>query len=147
MTGLDTNILVRFITQDDPQQSAVANEIFASRLTRSEPGFVSVVAMAETASVLERSYSLPGKDVAAAIERVLQTENLVVENEQAVFTAMSALKDGLGTFADALIGARRQRRMPVHVERRPARMAASGVCPTIDAGHTLTATRRSAGGS
>jgi predicted nucleic-acid-binding protein len=36
---------------------------------------------------------------------VLQTENLVVEDEQAVFTAMIALKEGLGTFADALIGA------------------------------------------
>jgi predicted nucleic-acid-binding protein len=103
--GLDTNILVRFITQDDPRQSAIANEIFERRLTGSAPGFVSVVAIAETAWVLERSYRLSGEAVAAAIERVLQTENLVVESEQAVFTAMTALKDGLGTFSDALIGA------------------------------------------
>jgi predicted nucleic-acid-binding protein len=103
--GIDTNLLVRFITQDDPRQSAIANDVFETRLTQAEPGFVSVVAMAETAWVLERSYRLSDKEVAAAIERVLQTENLVVENEQAVFTAMTALKDGLGTFSDALIGA------------------------------------------
>jgi predicted nucleic-acid-binding protein len=103
--GLDTNVLVRFITQDDPQQSRAANEIFATRITRSEPGFVSVVAMVETAWVLERSYRLSDATVAAAIERVLQTENLVIENERAVFAAMTALKDGTGAFADALIGA------------------------------------------
>jgi predicted nucleic-acid-binding protein len=105
MIGLDTNILVRFMTQDDPQQSALANDVFQTRLTEEEPGFVSVVAVAEMAWVLDRSYRLPDKDVAAAIERVLQTDNLIVENEQAVFTAMIALKEGLGTFADALIGA------------------------------------------
>jgi predicted nucleic-acid-binding protein len=105
MIGLDTNILVRFITQDDPRQSTLANEIFDARLTEAEPGFVSVVAMAETAWVLERSYRLSDAEVAAAIERVLQTDNLVVEDQAAVFAAMIALREGLGTFADALIGA------------------------------------------
>lgn len=105
MTGLDTNILVRFIVQDDPAQSAIANDVFERRLTVEEPGFVSVVAMVETAWVLERSYRLSGERVAAVIERVLQTENLIVENEQEVFTAMAALRDGQGAFADALIGA------------------------------------------
>jgi predicted nucleic-acid-binding protein len=105
MIGLDTNILVRYITQDDPRQSTLANEIFRTRLTEAEPGFISIVAIAETSWVLGRSYRLSDVDVAAAIERVLQTDNLVVENEQAVFTAMIALKEGLGTFADALIGA------------------------------------------
>jgi predicted nucleic-acid-binding protein len=103
--GLDTNVLVRFITQDDPRQSAIANEIFEERLTAAEPGFVSLVAMAEMVWVLERNYRLPDREIAAAIERVLQIETLVVENEQAVFTAMIALKNELGSFADALIGA------------------------------------------
>ena len=105
MIGIDTNVLVRFITQDDPRQSAIANEVFERRLTPAEPGFVSVVAMAETAWVLARRYRLADRQLAAVIERILQTENLVVESEQAVFTAMMALKDGLGTFSDALIGA------------------------------------------
>jgi len=59
--------------------------------------------MVETHGSSYRAYRLLERDVAAAIERVLQTDNLVVEREQAVFTAMIALKEGLGSFADALI--------------------------------------------
>jgi predicted nucleic-acid-binding protein len=105
MIGLDTNILVRFITQDDPRQSKITNELFARRLTADAPGFVSVVTMAELAWVLARAYRFPDKDVASAIERILQTESLVVEHEQEVFRAMLALGDGDGAFADALIAA------------------------------------------
>jgi predicted nucleic-acid-binding protein len=61
--------------------------------------------MAETAWVLERAYGLADDQIAAAIERTLQADVLVVESEQEVFTAMIALKEGRGSFADALIGA------------------------------------------
>jgi predicted nucleic-acid-binding protein len=74
-------------------------------LTEADPGFVSVVTMAETVWVLDRAYGLADDDIAAAIERALQTDVLVVESEQEVFTAMIALKEGRGSFADALIGA------------------------------------------
>ena len=61
--------------------------------------------MVETVWVLERAYGLADHDIAAAIEGMLQTDVLVVENEQEIFTAMIALKEGRGSFADALIGA------------------------------------------
>ena len=105
MIGLDTNILVRYLAQDDPVQSPKATEIIERRLTAEHPGFVSVVAMVETVWVLDRAYGLADREIAAAIERMLQADVLVVENEQEVFTAMVALKDGYGSFADALIGA------------------------------------------
>ncbi len=105
MIGLDTNILVRYLAQDDPLQSPKATDLIERRLTEDEPGFVSVVAMVETAWVLERAYGLADDDIAAAIERTLQADVLVVENEQEVFSAMIALKEGRGSFADALIGA------------------------------------------
>jgi predicted nucleic-acid-binding protein len=63
------------------------------------------VAITETVWVLERAYGLADHEIAAAIERTLQADVLVVESEQEVFTAMIALKEGLGSFADALIGA------------------------------------------
>ena len=103
MIGLDTNILIRYLTQDDPGQSAKATEIFEHRLTPKNPGFVSVVAMVETAWVLDRAYGLAAQDIATAVERLLQVEVLAIENEQEVFTAMVALKQGRGSFADALI--------------------------------------------
>jgi predicted nucleic-acid-binding protein len=105
MTGLDTNILVRYFTQDDPIQSKKANEIIERRLTEDEPGFVSVVTIVETVWVLSRVYDLSNLEIAAAVEGMLQSDTLVIQNEQEVFTAVAALKAGRGSFADALVSA------------------------------------------
>ena len=103
MIGLDTNILVRYLTQDDTVQSAAATQIIEQRLTIANPGFVSVVTMAELVWVLDRAHRLTGKEISAAVERMLQVDVLVLENEQEVFAAMIVLKQGQGSFADALI--------------------------------------------
>jgi predicted nucleic-acid-binding protein len=103
MIGLDTNILVRYLTLDDPIQSIKATEILERRLTRKNPGFVSVVAIVETVWVLDRAYGLTAQEIATAVERLLQVEVLTIENEQEVFTAMVALKQGRGSFADVLV--------------------------------------------
>jgi predicted nucleic-acid-binding protein len=105
MIGLDTNVLVRYLAQDDPIQSPKATELIERKLGEDNPGFISVVTIAETAWVLERAYGLVNEAIAAAIERTLQADALVVESEQEVFTATVALKERRGTFADALIGA------------------------------------------
>lgn len=105
MIGLDTNILVRYLTRDDLGQSAQAVEIMEHRLTAENPGFISIVAMVETVWVLARAYGFAGREIAAAVERMLQADTLVVQNEQQVFTAMVTLKEGKGSFADALIAA------------------------------------------
>ncbi len=105
MIGLDTNVLVRYLAQDDPVQSARAAALIERRLSEEEPGFVSTVAMAEAVWVLERAYGLSDGEIAAAIERTLQIGVLMVECEQEVFRAMVALKEGRGSFADALIAA------------------------------------------
>jgi predicted nucleic-acid-binding protein len=105
MIGLDTNILVRYLAQDDPIQTPIATEIIERRLTAAEPGYISVVAIAEAAWVLDRTYRLRAGELAAAIERMLQIDALVVESGQEVFAAMIALKEGRGSFSDALIAA------------------------------------------
>jgi predicted nucleic-acid-binding protein len=61
--------------------------------------------MVETVWVLDRAYGLPANKIAMAVERMLQTDVLVIENEQEVFTAMIALKEGQGSFADSVIAA------------------------------------------
>ena len=105
MIGLDANVLVRFIAQDDAVQSGAATRLIERRLTVENPGRVNVVAMAETAWVLQRVYGLSDKSLAATIERILQVDVLEVENQQQVFAAMLAVRTGRGAFADALIGA------------------------------------------
>jgi predicted nucleic-acid-binding protein len=104
MIGLDTHILVRYLAEDDPVQSPMATGIMEFRLTQENPGFISVVAMVETVWVLDRAYGLAASEIAAALERILQADTLVVESEQEVFQATMALKEGSGSFADALIG-------------------------------------------
>jgi predicted nucleic-acid-binding protein len=103
--GLDTNILVRFLAQDDVVQSPRATQIIERQLTEEHPGFISLVTMVETVWVLDRIYDLSNAEIAAAVERILQADTLFVQNEQEVFTATIALKTGVAAFADALIGA------------------------------------------
>jgi DNA-binding transcriptional regulator YiaG len=73
MIGLDTNVLIRYLTQDDPVQSAKATEILERRLRPTNPGFVSVVAMVETVWVLDRAYGLATQEIATAVERLLHS--------------------------------------------------------------------------
>jgi predicted nucleic-acid-binding protein len=105
MIGLDTNVVVRYLTQDDPVQSRKATEILERLLTPEKPGFLCVVTMVETVWVLERAYGFIDQEIARAVERLLQTDLLLIENEQEVFTAMIELKSERGSFADALIAA------------------------------------------
>jgi predicted nucleic-acid-binding protein len=130
MIGLDANILVRHLAQDDPVQSPKATRLIERQLTEADPGFISVVAMVETVWVLDRAYGLASHEIAAAIERVLQTDVLLVESEQEVFTAMIALKTGRGSFADALIGALGARAgcsRTLTFDRKAARLAEFGL--------------------
>ncbi len=105
MIGLDTNIVVRYLTQDDPVQSRRATQIIEQHLDADEPGFISVVTIAEIVWVLDRIYDLAGQEIATVVERLLQADTLLVQNEQQVFTAVESLKARKGSFADALIGA------------------------------------------
>ena len=105
MNGIDTNILIRYLTQDDPVQSPKATKIIERRFTRDRPGFISLVTMAEVVWVLGSVYALEDGEIADTVERMLQADTLVVQNEQQVYTAMVALRQGWGAFADALIGA------------------------------------------
>ena len=105
MIGLDSNILVRYFTQDDPVQAALATEVMEQRLSEAEPGFISVVAMAETVWVLDRHYRFTREQIANAVETALRTDLLLVEHEPEVFAALALLRQGRGEFGDALIGA------------------------------------------
>lgn len=104
MTGLDTNVLIRYMLRDDPAQSLRVDEVI-EQLTESDPGFVSAIVVVEIAWVLQKVYQFPDHEIAAAIERLLQIDVLVVEHRQEVYLAVVALKRRRGHFADALIGA------------------------------------------
>ena len=104
MIGLDTNVVVRFLVRDDPVQTAKADACIG-QLTENQPGFISVVAVAETAWVLKSIYKYTNAYVALAVESLLRAAELVVQSEQQVFQAVAMLREGRGTLGDALIGA------------------------------------------
>lgn len=81
MIGLDTNILVRYLVQDDAIQSPRATQIIEHQLTEEQPGFISLVTMVETVWMLDRFYGLSNHEVAEAVERILQADTLLVQNE------------------------------------------------------------------
>jgi predicted nucleic-acid-binding protein len=105
MIGLDTNILIRYLVQDDPAQSPKATAVLERHLSEETPGFISVVVAAEIFWVLESYYAFAPFEIAAALERLLAANNIVFEDEQEVFGAMAVVQEGPGDFADALIAA------------------------------------------
>jgi predicted nucleic-acid-binding protein len=104
MIGLDTNILLRYLTHDDPKHSRRATEIIERRLTEQEPGFVSLVSILEIAWVLKSLFKRSRQEIANDIEMILAADTLEVQNEQEVYYAVVSLRNGIGTFEDALIG-------------------------------------------
>lgn len=102
MTGLDANVLVRYVMQDDARQSARATRLIES-FTGEEPGFVPVVAVLELAWVLSGGYGLGRAQVAAALESLLRSKELVVDRADLVSQALSRFRDAGADFADGLI--------------------------------------------
>ena len=105
MTGLDTNVLLRYLLQDDPKQARQANQIIYRQLSEPNPGFVNLATVLEIVWVLRSLLKRSPSQIAAHIEHLLAADSLEVQNEQQVFEAAFALKRGTGEFEDALIGA------------------------------------------
>ncbi len=102
MIGVDTNVIIRFLTQDDPKQSSLANAFFES-LTADAPGFIAREVMVEVVWVLERAYKLPLERIVAAIEGLLSARELVVETADCTGRALGLYREGQAGFADAMI--------------------------------------------
>jgi predicted nucleic-acid-binding protein len=104
--ALDTNVLVRFLVQDD--QARIASEII-EQLTEETPGFVSREVLVELVWVLERAYRLARAEIAGAIDGLLASTELVVEGADAIGSALELYRnDGFG-FADLMIAAAARR--------------------------------------
>jgi predicted nucleic-acid-binding protein len=98
MRGVDTNVLVRLITRDDARQTASAENFIAAG------AWVSVLALAEATWVLTSVYELSSKELAQAIEMLLDHQSLVLQDSDAVLGALELFRDKptLG-FSDCLM--------------------------------------------
>jgi predicted nucleic-acid-binding protein len=101
--GLDTNVLVRYIAQDDPRQTAKAVELVENECDETRPGFITTVVMAELVWVLEGCYDTAKRDVVAILQRILRTKQFAIENAETVWKAVRLFETSHADFADCLI--------------------------------------------
>jgi predicted nucleic-acid-binding protein len=102
MIGLDTNVLVRYVMQDDARQSLKASRLIES-LTSEAPGFVPLVALIELVWVLTSCYDLTREQVAQALDALLRSKEIILERAEQVSQALRTFGAGGADFADCLI--------------------------------------------
>ena len=102
MIGLDTNVLVRYIMQDDAKQSPLATRLVES-LSAESPGFVPLVSVVELAWVLSSAYNLDHAQLVDAFEGLLRTKEIVVDRAETVWKALRVFQSANADFAACLI--------------------------------------------
>ena len=108
MIGLDTNILIRYIVQDDARQAKRATKLIESMCTADDPGFVNLIVVCEICWVLTSGYKYTRETVASVIRNLLTSVELVVEESETVWKALLAFEKGKAGLADYIIGSHNQ---------------------------------------
>lgn len=106
MIGLDTNILIRYIVQDDEEQTLAATRLIEGQCSEQSTGFVSVVVLTELVWVLSAAYEYSKGVVAAVVGQILRTTEFTVEDGDVVWQALREFETGNADFADCLIAHR-----------------------------------------
>ena len=104
MRGLDTNVLVRYLTLDDAAQAEKAAAVIDDAVRSGEPLFVSHVVLCETVWVLEAAYRLERTEILEALEAILRTAQMRFEDKDVLWLALADYRAGHGDFADHVIG-------------------------------------------
>lgn len=104
MIGLDTNVVVRYLTQDDAKQAAAASRLFERTLSADNPGYVGLITLCEIAWVLAECYDADQGRIRSVIEGLLGSKQILVEDADLVWKALRSWEDSAADFSDALIG-------------------------------------------
>ena len=104
MTGLDTNVLVRYLTLADPSQAAQAVDLIERSAESGEPLFISTIVVCELVWVLQGAYRYPKTDVVTALDGLLRAAQLRFDEPARLWGALADFRDGDADFADYVIG-------------------------------------------
>ena len=102
MIGIDTNVLVRYVVQDDARQAATASHFIETTLSDDDPGWIASIVLCEFVWVLDTAYGYARNAIAATLERLFEVDRFHVEEPSLAWRALDAYREG-GDFADALI--------------------------------------------
>ena len=103
MIGIDTNVLVRYIAQDDPVQSKRASRLMEGECSAANPGYIGIVVLAELVWVSESCYGASRTEVAEIARRILSIRQLVVQDAEIAWKALRLFESGKADFADCLV--------------------------------------------
>lgn len=105
MIGLDTNVLVRYLAQDDPEQAARATQVIEEELSEANPGFIGLVVLIETVWVLQRLYQATAEEIRDTVNDLLGSRRILVEHRDVVARALKIAEESSCGLADAVIAA------------------------------------------
>jgi len=108
MIGLDTNVLVRYLVEDNDPQKGAADRFVEEALNRGESLFVNQIVLCEVVWVLSRAYGFARKEVAEALEMILYARQFEIEAKDMVVQGLREYRKGKADFADCIIGLRNQ---------------------------------------
>jgi predicted nucleic-acid-binding protein len=103
MIGLDTNVLVRYITQDEVQQSAAANRLIEDQLSKDNCGLISNIVLCELSWVLSNAYGYSRDQIDSVIQQILITQEFSIEDSANAQKALQHYRNGRAGYADYLI--------------------------------------------
>ena len=104
MIGLDTNILIRFLTQDDPEQSRKAAHEIEKGLSAGQMFFIADIVLCELVWVLETAYQYDRQEIVPVLENILRTRQFQFENKDLLWISLADYRNKKEDFADHLIG-------------------------------------------
>lgn len=108
MIGLDTNVLVRYLVEDDDPQKRAADRFVEEALNRGKSLFVNQIVLCEAVWVLSRAYGFTRREVAGALEMILCARQFEIEAKDMVVQALREYRKGKADFADCVIGLKNQ---------------------------------------
>lgn len=104
MIGLDTNVILRYLLQDDEVQGEKASRAIGQAAARNEPLFVSIVVLCEALWVLESAYDYHKPERVTVLDQLLETNGFEIEQRDLVRAALDDYRASKADFSDCLIG-------------------------------------------
>ena len=103
MIGIDTNILVRYLTQDDEKQAAIINKIIAQYENQAHSMFINNIVICELIWVLERGYKYSKKEIISAVRVILSTTEFAFEQPEILWLSLNDYEKYNADFSDILL--------------------------------------------
>lgn len=125
MKGIDTNVLVRYIVQDDQKQSQQATRFIENECSEESPVFINGIVLCELVWVLETAYEYPRASIAIVIEQILKTRQFHIHEADILWPSLRGYKNDGADFADnfiAYLNAKKGCEFTVTFDKRAARL-------------------------